>query len=156
MISNPREEALVTAPNKLILAISMLAASACAGGPPSDKLVELRRMPERERVLVFRGLDDEAKIELFFQASRRHPPYSGLNDAIAGEGEGFLMVLREELDSRGGVPEVLSFMSIALDMKTRGLLSREDIQGLRIAGICELAEPSQYCPKLAAKLLDSR
>lgn len=142
----------MAARNKVFLALLMLAANACAGGPPSDKLVELRQLPEQERILIFHGLDEEAKIELFFQANRRHPPYTGLNDAIAGEGKGFLIRLREELDERGGVPEVLSFMSIAFDMKTRGLLSREDIQDLRIDGICQLAERSEYCPTLAAKL----
>jgi hypothetical protein len=65
----------------------------------------------------------------------------------------FLVRLRDELDERGGVPEVLSFMSIAFDMKTRGLLSNGDIQDLRVGGICQLAEGSEYCPTLEAKLL---
>lgn len=143
----------MVARNKLSLALLMLATNACAGTPPSDKLVELRQLPEQERVHAFHELDEGAKIELFFQANRRHPPYAGLNAAIAEESKEFLLRLRGELDERAGVPEVLSFLSIAFDMKSRGILTREDIQDLRVGSICQLAERSEYCPTLVAKLL---
>jgi hypothetical protein len=131
----------------------LLAASACASGPVGDKLAELRQLPEQQRISVFHKLNEEEKIELFFKANRRHPPYTGLNDAVAKEGKFFLIRLRGKLDSRGGVPEVLSFMSIVFDMKNRGMLSHEDVRDLHIEGICELAKPSKYCPTLEAKLL---
>lgn len=143
----------MAARNKLFIALLLLTTNACAGGPPSATLVELRQLPEQERVRIFHGLDSETRIGLFFEANRRHPPYTGLNGAVAGENKDFLIRLREELDVRGGVPEVLSFMSIAFDMKTRGLLSNDDIYDLRVDGICELAERSEYCPALEAKLL---
>lgn len=152
MIFKRTEEILVAARNKLCLALLVLATNACANGQ-SDKLAQLRQLPDRERVFAFHELDDQTKVELFFLANRRHPPYSGLHDGIAREGKDFLVRLRQELDDRGGVPEVLAFLNIAADMKRRGKLSHEDIQELRIDGICQLAKPSEYCPALEAKLL---
>lgn len=115
--------------------------------------MELRQLPEGERTFAFNRLDEGEKVELFFQANRRHPPYSGLNNAFGKEGKGFLARLRSELDVRGGVPEVLSFMVIASDLKRQGELSSDDMQDLRINGICQLAKQSEYCPELEAKLL---
>jgi hypothetical protein len=152
MLFSLREAILVDARSKAIFVLVLLAANACASTPYSEKLAELRHLPEEQRLLVFRELDGEEKIALFFQANRRHPPYTGLNHALAGEGKDFIIRLRVELGEHGGVPDVLSFMSIALEMKSGGLLSREDVQALRIQGICQLAEQSEYCPRLAAKL----
>lgn len=143
----------MAARSKLLIAFLLLTTNACAGGASGEEFLELRQLPAQERIRVFNDLDQETKIELFFEANRRHPPYTGLNSAFAGENKDFLIRLREELNVRGGVPEVLSFMSIALDMKTRGLLSNDDIYDLRVDGICQLAERSEYCATLEAKLL---
>jgi len=131
----------------------LLAVNACASEPPGEKLMELRQLPESQRALAFSRLDEQERVELFFQANRRHPPYSGLNDAFGKEGKDFLTRLHGELDVRGGVPGVLSFMVIVSDLKHRGKLSSGDLQDLRINGICKLAKQSQYCPELEAKLL---
>lgn len=131
----------------------LLAVNACASEPLGEKLMELRQLPEGERALALSRLEEGEKVELFFQSNRRHPPYGGLNDAFENEGKDFLARLRSELDVRGGVPEVLSFMVIASDLKRRGELSNDDMQDLRINGICQLAKQSQYCPELEAKLL---
>mgnify|MGYP001174274608 CR=1 FL=1 len=143
----------MAARNNAFLVLMLLAVNACASEPSGGKLMELRQLPEGERTLAFSRLDEGEKVELFFQANRRHPPYSGLNDAFGKEGKDFLARLRGELDVRGGVPEVLSFMVIASDLKRRGELSSGDMQGLRINGICQLAKQSEYCPELEAKLL---
>lgn len=115
--------------------------------------MEFRRLSEDERMISFSQLDEGEKVELFFQANRRHPPYSGLDDAFGNEGKDFLFRLRSELDARGGVPEVLSFMVITSELKRRGELSISDVHDLRINGICKLAKQSEYCPELEAKLL---
>lgn len=143
----------MVARNSSALVLLLLAANACAGVPPGGKLGELRQMSEHERVRAFHDLDRGTKVELFFEANRRRPPYFGLNTAISEEGNGFLVRLREEIDRRGGVPEVLSFMSIVFDMKARGLLTKNDIQELRVDGICRLAKQSEYCSTLEAKIL---
>lgn len=141
--------ARISAPATLLL----LAASACPSEPSGERLEDLRRLPESERALAFSQLDEEEKLELFFQASRVHPPYDGLNDAFGMAGQSFLIRLRGELDERGGVPDVLSFMGVALHLKKRGVLTSTDLEDLRISGICQLAKSSAYCPELAAKLL---
>lgn len=143
----------MNARNKALLVFLLLAFNAHAGEPHKITLEELRQLPDGAREAAFSQQDETAKVELFFQANRRHPPYTGLDDAIEKEGKGFLALLRNELDARGGVPEVLSFMGIVFDMKKHRLLSSSDIQALRINGICHLAKLSKYCPELEAKLL---
>lgn len=143
----------MAARNNAFAVLMLLAVNACASEPSGGKLMELRQLPGGERTLAFSRLDEGEKVELFFQANRRHPPYSGLNDAFGKEGKDFLARLRGELDVRGGVPEVLSFMVIASDLKRRGELSSGDMLNLRINGICQLAKQSEYCPELEAKLL---
>ena len=144
---------LVKVRSKVSVALLIFATAACAGESANDKLTELRRLPTGERQLAYHQLSEQEKVDLFFQANRRHPPYSGLNDVISLEGKEFLLRLRAELDERGGVPEVLSFLNIAQDVKTRGQLSHEDVDQLRIKGICHLAQSSNYCPTLEAELL---
>lgn len=143
----------MTVRNSAFFLLMLLAVNACANEPSGRELLELRQLPESERALAFSRLNNGEKVELFFQANRRHPPYSGLNDAFGKEGKDFLTRLREELDVRGGVPEVLSFMVIVSDLKLQGKLSSGDLQDLRINGICKLAKQSQYCPELEAELL---
>ncbi len=143
----------MAARNNFFLVLMLFAVNACASEPSGGKLMELRQLPESERAIAFSRLNEGEKVELFFQANRRHPPYSGLNDAFGKEGKDFLARIRGELDARGGVPEVLSFMLIASDLKRRGELSSADMQGLRISGICQLAKQSKYCPELEAQLL---
>lgn len=143
----------MAARNNAFFVLMLLAVNACASEPSGGKLMELRQLPEGERTLAFSRLNEGEKVELFFQANRRHPPYSGLNNAFGKEGKDFLARLRSELDVRGGVPEVLSFMVIASDLKRRGELSSDDMPSLRINGICQLAKQSEYCPELEAKLL---
>lgn len=144
----------MTVRNKTLLILSLLAFNAYAAELGGMTLAELRRLPEGERELAFHRQDENTKLELFFEANRRHPPYAGLNDAIEKESREFLIRIRDNLDVRGGVPEVLSFMGIVFDMKNRGLLSSSDMQVLRISGICHLAKQSKYCPELEAKLLE--
>lgn len=140
--------------NSAFLVLLLLVVNACASEPSRGKLVELRQLPEVERMLAFSRLDEGEKIELFFQANRRHPPYAGLNGAFGKGGKDFLVRLRGELDERGGVPEVLSFLVIVSDLKRRDELSSRDMQDLRISGICQLAKAeTEYCPELEAKLL---
>lgn len=148
----------MAARNKVFFMTLILASSACVplGEQSSDTLIELRRLPELERKLTFHQLDNKTKIELFFQSSRIHPPYTGLDNAIAEENKIFRMKLRDELDRRGGVPEVLSFMGIVFDMKNRDKLSHDEIQEMRIDGICQLAIRSNYCPGLEAKILSPK
>lgn len=143
----------MAARSNVFLAFMLLAVNGCASNLPKTELMELRQLPEHERVLAFSRLNEGEKIELFFQANRRHPPYSGLNNAFGGEGKEFLTRLRGELDARGGVPEVLSFMVIVSDLRHRGELSNGDLQDLRLSSICKLAKQSQYCPELEAKIL---
>jgi hypothetical protein len=125
----------------------------CAAGTASEELRNLRLLSSSERIYQFHRLGEGEKVDLFFQAAQRHPPYTGLDDAIENEGKMFLVILRRKLDERGGVPEVLSFMGIILDMKNHNLLSHSDIEDLRILGICRLAQRSKYCPELEAKIL---
>lgn len=143
----------MSVPSKVSVALLIFATTACAAESANDKLAELRRLPTSERQLAYHQLSEQEKVDLFFQANRRHPPYSGLNDAISLEGKDFLLRLRVELDERGGVPEVLSFLNIANDAKNQGQLSHEDVDQLRIKGICHLAQSSEYCPTLEAELL---
>lgn len=153
MIFNLRGVILVAARNNAFLVLMLLAINACASESSGGTLSELRKLPGNERVLAFSRLDEGKKVDLFFQANQRRPPYSGLNDAFGKEGKEFLVRIRSELDVRGGVPEVLSFMVIASGLKHRGELSSSDMQSLRINGICQLAKQSQYCPELEKKLL---
>jgi len=144
----------VAARNDAFLVVMVLLINACVSSPYAGDLVHLRQLPKHERVLAFNRLEPGKKIELFFQANRRHPPYSGLNTAFGREGKGFLMRLRGELDERGGVPEVLSFMVIVSDLKRQNDLSSGDLQDLRIRGICQIAKAeTEYCPELETKLL---
>lgn len=143
----------MAARNNIFAVLILLAINACASAPSVGKLMELRQLPESERMIAFSQLSEEGKVELFFQANRRHPPYTGLNDAFGEDGKALLMRIREELDKRGGVPEVLSFMGIVFDLKNQNVLSSGDISDLRVKGICRLAKQSQYCPELEAKLL---
>lgn len=133
--------------------VAVLAANACAFEPPSAQLQSLRQMPADERAQAFARLGDEDKVDLFFQANRRHPPYTGLNNSFSEGGKLLLAQVRSELDVRGGTPEVLSFMNIVADTKRRGNLSSADVRDLRVEGICKLAKQSQYCPELEAQLL---
>jgi hypothetical protein len=116
-------------------------------------LGELRRLPPETRESVFQELNESEKIELFFEANKRHPPYTQLNDSFGTQGVEFLIKLRSEIDLQGGVPEVLSFLGMVLRLKVRGELSSADTEALRIEGICELAERSQYCSELEARVL---
>lgn len=133
--------------------LASISINAYAGDNAGGKLLEIRQLPSNEMELAFSKLDYKEKIELFFEANRRHPPYSGLNDAFGKEGKPFLVSLRRELDSRGGVPEVLSFLVILSKLKHQGDLSSKDMGELRVKGICQLAHQSQYCPELESKLL---
>lgn len=136
---------------KLFSLLLIFSATACAH-ESGGQLQELRRLPEQERIKVFNSLDRRTQLELFFLANQRHPPYSGLNTAVANENKALIFELRDELDARGGVPEVLSFLNIVSRMKIEGRLSHDDLDKLRIADICKLAEASDYCPILAAKI----
>lgn len=154
MIFSPKEATPVAARNSMYVAVfGVLLLASCIASPGPDHISEYRQLTEENRIRAFHQLDDKAKVDLFFEANRRHPPYSGLNSAIAEEGVSFLAMLRDEIDKRGGVPEVLSFMSIAFDMKVRGALTQKELHELRIAGICQLAEESEYCPTLEARIL---
>jgi hypothetical protein len=141
---------------KTFLLLFFVATTASGMELPAGRLAELRQLSEKEREFAFQKLDEKTKVDLFFEANRRHPPYTGLDYSIERGGLDLLMTIRRELEGRGGVPEVLSFMGIVYDMKNHGHMSLEDIRRLEIKGLCgRLAEKSEYCPKLEAKILSS-
>lgn len=139
--------------NRSIFTALLFLITACATDLSGRRFLEMRSLPKEKMALAFDRLSDDQKIEMFFQAKRRHPPYGGLDNDVGRQGKDFLVHLRGDLDARGGMPEVLSFMGIVLSLKRQGVLSVADMSDLRINGTCALASGSQYCPVLEEKLL---
>ena len=117
-------------------------------------LSELRSFSEGKRIDEYGRLSDEKKIELFYVANSLHPPYFGLNSAIAGQDIEFIKKLRLSIDERGGTPEVLDFLSILLLMKQRHAFNAGDISELRLESICSKAKLSTYCPNLLREVIN--
>lgn len=115
--------------------------------------VRLRALPSSERSAEFNKLTADEKTELFFISNGRHPPYSGLDQAIAEQGVGFLSRLRSELANRGGTPEVLDFLGIVNRMKRDAALTARDMNDLNLHEICRRAPMSNYCPVLLNEIL---
>lgn len=113
----------------------------------------LRALPSSERIVAFDKRTFDEKKELFFVSNERHPPYSGLDQAIAEQGVGFLSRLRSELINRGGTPEVLDFLGIVNRMKRDMTLTYQDINNLNLNEICRRASRSNYCPVLLNEIL---
>lgn len=149
-----RWQAISDSVMKIPLFLSMLfMVVSCSVDSPKKRFLEMRQLPKREMKLAFDRLNDNEKIEIFFQSRRRHPPYRGMDNEIRDQGKDFLVRLRNEIDVRGGMVEVLSFMGFVLDLKRRGSLSTADMKDLRIDSICDLARSSQYCYVVQDELL---
>jgi hypothetical protein len=141
--------------NVLIRSLLLLAllSTATLAEPVDQIFRRLRALPSPVRVAEFSKLTADERRELFFVSNGRHPPYSGLDLAIAQQGAGFISQLRDELRERGGTPEVLDFLSIVKQMKRSATLTTQDIENLKLAGICIRASRSNYCPVLLDEIL---
>jgi hypothetical protein len=143
----------VSASSKLACLVMLCATTACASGQPSSRFEEVRALQEPERTAAFHRLDDAEKLELFFAAAQRHPPYRGLTDAFAAEGGTYLVRVREAIDARGGAPEVLAFLGVAEVAARNGTIARDHVAGLRLATVCERATSSSFCPELRDRVV---
>ncbi len=130
-----------------------LAPLACARDPIT-LLQEIRHLPETAMHDKFSQLSLNDKRALFFAANRRHPPYSGLHGEMAQAEVAFFVSVRADIDTRGGVPEVLSYLNILQIAAQSRLFQPEDVAAFRIDSVCELAKASDYCPKLARRVAE--
>jgi hypothetical protein len=152
-IQNFKERA-VNALGKSIFFLFVLGISSATHAWSADQdFIRLRSLSDAMRVVEFGKLDRHEKIELFFIANRRRPPYSGFDVAIAQEDVTFISQLRIILDNKGGTPEVLDYLSIVAQMKRSNKLVDKDIKSLKLDEICSLAPRSNYCPVLLNEIL---
>lgn len=154
MISITQKAFPVAALSKSLAISCMLVASMSIHAESIDQtFTRLREMSDSRRIAEFHKLDIDSKKHLFFIANAKHPPYSGLDSAMIHEGSPFLLQLRADLQKKGGTPEVLSFLGIAMEEKRHGSLMPEDIDQMDLGNVCALAPKSNYCPTLLGELL---
>lgn len=138
---------------KIFCVVAMLFFGNAQAESLKEAFFRIRELPDAERILEFKKLSNEEKLEIFFLANQRMPPYLGFFDAMAHENVEFLSKLRDALDTRARRTGAgLSYVSTVRLAQRRGTIAQGDLEKLRLGNICTLSVGTECCLVLVTEI----
>ena len=145
---------------KIILVALICASTACTSADRgSGSFAKLKALDDASRNSACLTLTNESKIELFFEAQKRHHEYFGFDQCFASSPTTFLTTLKSEILKRGTVEGATHYIMVLRLSQQQGKTSGVEIKAMELTNLCESlanespsGNPSQ-CIKMAEDLL---